>query len=116
MDTIEIKDLRVETHIGVTEEERSRSQKVVIGIQIGADLSRAGASDDLNDTLDYDAIVKRTSELVRSAEWHLLEHLAERIAASISPLDGVVQVTVEVRKEKLPLDEDVSAVSVRLVR
>ena len=54
MDTIFITDLRVETRIGVYEWEKHVRQPVLINIEIAMPHSRAGASDDLADALDYD--------------------------------------------------------------
>jgi 7,8-dihydroneopterin aldolase/epimerase/oxygenase len=116
MDRISIKDLRIGTRIGVTEEERAEPQKVVIDIDIAADLTRAAASDHLSDTIDYHAVTVQVAELVRSEETDLLEHLAAKIATLIGSLDGVDGVTVEVSKESPPIPEDVGAVSVTIER
>lgn len=116
MDVITIRDLRVETHIGVTKEERSRTQTVAINIDIEADLAKAGQSDDLADTIDYDRVATRVADLVRSTEAHLLESLAEKIADFVFSNDGVLGVTVEISKERPPIDEDVGAVVVTLER
>lgn len=115
-DRITIRALQVETKIGVTHEERSRTQVVSIDIEIETDLSSAGKSDDLDDTVDYGHVTQEVARLVRDSEVHLLEHLAERIAASIGTITGVTGVTVEVAKRSPPITEDVGPISVRIVR
>lgn len=116
MDVITIRDLRVETHIGVTKEERARSQTVAINVDIETDLTRAGITDDINDTVDYDDVATRVGDLVRSSEMQLLEHLAEKIASLVSADPRVTGVTVEVAKERPPIGEDVGAVIVTIER
>jgi 7,8-dihydroneopterin aldolase/epimerase/oxygenase len=116
MDRISIKELRVPTRIGVTEEERAQAQTVAISIDMWADLSGSGRSDLLTDTIDYHAVTLEVAEMVRSSETNLLEHLAAKIIALIGGMDGVRGVTVEVTKESPPIPEDVQAVSVTLER
>jgi len=98
MDQVRIRDLRVPTHVGVTEDERSRPQTVIVSIDMDVDLTRAGASDELADTVDYGRATEEVAELVRSSETRLLERLAEEIARFVSSRQGVHGVTVEVAK------------------
>ncbi|HVF52120.1 MAG TPA: dihydroneopterin aldolase [Actinomycetota bacterium] len=116
MDVITIRDLRVETHVGVTKSERARTQTVVISIDIESDLTAPAASDDVADTVDYDKVATQVADLVRSSESSLLEHLAGKIADLVSGYKGVDGVTVEIMKERPPIDEDVGAVVVSLER
>lgn len=115
-DLIRIHDLRVKTHIGVSKEERAAPREIVVNADIRTDTRQAGASDEIADTVDYDRAVVAISELVRSADARLLEHIAERIAQQLAGLEGVSGVTVEVIKEAPPTEEDVRAVSVRIER
>ncbi len=114
MDAITITGLRLEARIGVTEQERSHPQSVLVSLHIDADLSRARATDDLADTVDYHQVVREIAELVRSSNVRLLEHLGEKIAGRISRMDGVSGVTVEIAKESPPVEEDVAAISVKV--
>jgi FolB domain-containing protein len=102
-DVISIEGLRVPTLIGVTEEERSAPQDVEIDLELYLDLSRAGISDDLADTVDYDGLVRDVADLVRSSKASLMEHLAEDIATLISRNQLVERVTVKLRKSELSL-------------
>jgi dihydroneopterin aldolase len=115
-DLIRIRGLRAPTRIGVTEEERAVEQVVVIDVDIRADLLRPGETDELSDTIDYDSTITEVVALVRAGERKLLEHLAEEVGALITRHSGVKGVTVEIAKEKLPVDEDVDSVVVRIER
>ncbi|MGH2819498.1 MAG: dihydroneopterin aldolase [Actinomycetota bacterium] len=116
MDVIRIRGLRVDTHIGVTAEERARPQTVVVDVEVHTDLTRAGRSDELSHTIDYGHLVQRVAEAVRSAEARLLEHVAEEVAALVRGLEGVTGVAVEVGKASPPLSEELERVSVRIER
>ena len=83
MDIIFLNDLRVETVIGIFDWERSVRQTVSIDLQIGTDIRKAAAGDDIADTLDYKAVAKRLIEFVDMSEFGLVETLAENIAAIV---------------------------------
>lgn len=115
-DRITIAGLSVETRIGVTEKERSRPQEVVIDIEIARDLTAAGASDSLEETIDYDGLVNEVAALARTSECKLLERLASKIADQVADKEGVAGVTVRVGKEHVPVNEEVSSISVSVGR
>jgi dihydroneopterin aldolase/2-amino-4-hydroxy-6-hydroxymethyldihydropteridine diphosphokinase len=115
-DSISIKELRVPARIGVTEDERAKPQPLVLNIDVHADLARAGQTDDLDDTIDYDSLVRDIADLVRGTEVKLLETMAELVAGRVSKVKGANGVTVEVLKENVPVQEDVGEVSVRIER
>ncbi len=83
MDIIYLRDLRIETIIGVYDWERRIKQTVVLDLEMGADIRRAAATDDLTDTLNYKAVAKRVMEVVGGSECQLVETLAERVATVI---------------------------------
>ena len=80
MDIIYLNDLRIETTIGIYDWERRTRQTVILDIEMGADISKAAASDNIEDTLDYKAVAKRVMAFVGESEFGLVETLAERIA------------------------------------
>lgn len=114
-DLIVVRDLAVDTRIGVTDDERARPQTIVIQLEIEIDLARAGASDELVDTLDYSRAVAEVADLLGAGEYHLLEHAAEAVAGSIVANKGVRGVTVEIAK-KPPIPQEVGSVAVRITR
>lgn len=115
-DRIVLRDLRVSTRVGVGDEERSHPQGVLIDVTIEVDLSAAGASDDLTDTIDYAAVIDRVARLVEGAETRLLEHLAQRVADEMSGVEGAERVTVKIAKESPPVPEDIGEVAVEIER
>jgi dihydroneopterin aldolase len=83
MDIVFIRDLRIDTVIGIYDWEREIRQTVVFDLEMGADIARAAQSDSIEDTLDYKAVSKRLVEFVRDSEFQLVETLAERCAALV---------------------------------
>jgi dihydroneopterin aldolase/2-amino-4-hydroxy-6-hydroxymethyldihydropteridine diphosphokinase len=117
-DSIEVRGLRVVGTHGVLPEERARAQPFEVDIDIAADLSEAGASDDVTATIDYGPVVDAVAAEVAGPHAELLEHLAERIAARVLTVAGskAATVTVTLRKLRPPLAHDVESVGVRVTR
>ena len=84
--------------IGVYPEERREKQDVIVTVTLHADLARAGATDDVNDTVDYKAVKKAIVGLVESSEYQLVEALAQAIANACLAFDRVERVDVTVEK------------------
>jgi dihydroneopterin aldolase len=115
-DRIEIRGLRALGVIGALPEEQARAQPFEVDLDIETDLSRAGRSDDLADTIDYGALTA-AAEAVISRQVHvLLEHVAHQIATVLLAVDGVDGVRVTVRKLRPPLPNDVATAGVTVVR
>lgn len=79
-DLVFIEDLRIQTVIGIFDWEREITQTISLDLQMAFDISRAAASDDIVDTLDYKAVSKRLIQFVESSEFQLVEALAEHCA------------------------------------
>ncbi len=115
-DGIAIRGLRIDAHVGVTEEERSHPQTLNLDVDIEADLSKASASDDLADTVDYAATVSLISDAVRSSRCKLLEHLAYEVASVVCCMELVTGVSVAISKQPPPVSESIDAIVVRIER
>lgn len=116
MDRIAIEGLRVETHVGATDDERAVPQVVFIDVEIGADLAESGRTDDLSDTINYAEVVTKAAELVSQSNVKLLEHLCQRVADAVLALEGVQTVAVQIAKERPPVRENVRNIAVRIER
>ncbi|MBT8062735.1 MAG: dihydroneopterin aldolase [Xanthomonadales bacterium] len=80
MDIVFIEDLRIQTVIGIFDWEREITQTVSLDLEMGFDISKAGKSDAIEDTLDYKAVSKRLIAFVEGSEYQLVETLAEECA------------------------------------
>jgi len=80
MDIIYIKDLRIDTIIGIYDWERRARQTVILDIEMGTDIKKSAQSDAIKDTLNYKAVAKRLISFVEKSNYQLVETLAENIA------------------------------------
>jgi len=83
MDRIFLRELRVETIIGIYDWERETRQVVSIDLEMPVDIRRAAATDDIADTLNYKKVAKRILGYVEASSFQLVETLIERIAEII---------------------------------
>jgi dihydroneopterin aldolase len=80
VDIVFIKGLTVETIIGVFDWERNTPQPLVIDLEMQHDISKAAASDELAEALNYKAVSDRIIEHVQESRCELIETLAEQLA------------------------------------
>jgi len=98
MDQIIIRDLSARGIIGVNDWEREKPQEILINIVLFADLSRAGETDDLNDSISYRTIAKKAQQHAETAQRFTVEALAADIAKLCLEEPGVEKVRVRVEK------------------
>jgi dihydroneopterin aldolase len=98
MDTIYLHGLTVDAVIGIWEWERKIRQKVVIDIDMDADIRKAAASDSVDDTLNYKLVAKRVIHLAETSGFQLVETLAERVAEIVRNEFDVPWVRVKINK------------------
>ena len=80
MDIVFVRELKIETVIGIYDWERKIKQKIVLDLELGTDVKRAAESDLIQDAVNYKAVSKRLIEFVEGSEFQLVETLAERCA------------------------------------
>lgn len=115
-DLIELRGLTALGVCGALPEEQDRAQPLEVDLAIHADLAAAGASDDLDDTVDYGAVCELVERVVTTERFQLLERLAARIAEVVLSDDRVLGVTVAVRKLRPPVAQIVDTSGVRITR
>ncbi len=83
MDIVFIRELEIDTVIGIYDWERKIRQKISLDLDMAFDIRQAAASDDIEHTLNYKAVAKRLIAFVGESEFQLVETLAERICALV---------------------------------
>lgn len=83
MDIVYIRDLQIDTVIGIFDWEREIRQTISLDLEMAFDISKAGNSDRIEDTLNYKAVGKRLIAFVQDSEFELVESLAEKCAAIV---------------------------------
>jgi len=113
-DRIHIRELSARCIVGLNDWEREKQQEVSITITLHTDLSRAGRSDRLEDSVDYKAIKNAVLQMVERSSFHLIERLAEAVA-EVCLEDPVVQ-RVDVVVDKLSALRFARSVAVEITR
>lgn len=80
-DRIFLRGLTAECLIGFIDWERRVKQTVVVDLELPVDCTRAAATDDVSDTVDYKRVAKRVIAYIEASEFKLVETLAQRLAA-----------------------------------
>jgi len=81
------------------------------------DLTEAGRTDALGDTVDYGAVAAAVERVVGGERHRLLERLATRIAGDVLAVDPrITEVTVTVRKLRPPVPLDLAWAGVTITR
>ena len=83
---------------GVGSAERERAQRFKVDIEADVDLSEAGRTDRLADTIDYRQMRAIAKQTIEGESVKLIETLATRIAEGVLALPNVRAVTVRVAK------------------
>jgi 7,8-dihydroneopterin aldolase/epimerase/oxygenase len=115
-DRIALRGLRVRGRHGVFEHERADGQDFLIDVTIDVDVSVAGRTDDLHDTIDYGAIAQTVAAVVGGEPLNLIETLAERIATACLADSRIASVEVSVHKPDAPIPLTFDDVVVTIVR
>ncbi len=118
MDTIRLTGVQgMGTH-GVLDYEHERAQPFIVDAVLYLDLSRAGSSDDLNDTVDYGRVAKRIVAVIEGEHVDLIERLAAIVIARRrdSRPSGRVPTHVTVHKPNAPITVPFDDVSVTVER
>jgi FolB domain-containing protein len=97
-DRIEIRDLLVRGILGTNDWERKTRQDILINLTLFGDLSAAGTSDRIEDTVNYRSVAKQVIALVESSSRFTVEALAEDLARLCLGHAGVRRVRVRVEK------------------
>jgi len=98
MDIIYIRELKIDTVIGIYGWERQIKQTVVFDIEMATDISKAAATDSIEHTLNYKAVAKRLIDFVNSSDFQLVEKLIEQVAEIILSEFSVPWVRVQLNK------------------
>lgn len=97
-DKIIIKNLVARGIIGINDWERENPQEIVINLTIFADTRRAAETDDVEHSVNYRTIAKRTLRHAETAERLTVEALAEDIVRLVLEDPNAARVIVRVEK------------------
>jgi dihydroneopterin aldolase len=112
-DTIEIRRLRLSSHIGVPDEERAEPQVLWITVSMVPGQGFAGLADDIAHTVDYHTVSLDLQALAAERPRRLIETLAVESADLLLSRYPIASVAITLEKRILP---DTDCVAVHLER
>ena len=84
--------------IGIEDWERKDKQEVMLGYEFECDLSKAGQSDRIEETVDYKTVNKKILELQELTDIKTIERLAQLVSEKILEDQEISSTTVTVTK------------------
>lgn len=102
-DKIQLAGMVFYSYHGARLAERELGQRFIVDLELEMDLSNAGMSDSLADTVSYSNVYAVVREVMEEGSHNLLESLAETIARLILEGFDVDAVHVTVKKPEVPI-------------
>ncbi|GCL46088.1 dihydroneopterin aldolase [Microcystis aeruginosa] len=116
MDTIHVTGIRAYGYTGYLAEEQVLGQWFEVDLSLEVDISIAGKSDAIEDTLDYRQAIEIVKHQIETSKFALVEKLATVIAEDILQLEGVRQVRVQLSKPAAPIPNFTGKITIDITR
>lgn len=117
MDKIHLNKMTFYGYHGVFPEETKLGQRFAVDLTVEADLSAAGKSDRLEDSINYGDLYAICKDVVEGTPFKLVEAVAEKIAAAIlGKYNSVAVCHVTVIKPDPPIPGHYESVAVEITR
>ncbi len=111
MDLVYIRELEVETVIGIYDWEREIRQRVCLDLEMGTDIRQAANTEDIDTTLNYKSVSDRLIAFIEQSEFLLVETMAEQIAEIVMNEFGVRWLRLRLGKPgAVPAAKDVGVI------
>jgi len=116
-DKIILKNMKFYAYHGVLPEERIKGQYFIIDVELYANLTLAGNSDNLEHTVNYAEVYNDIKNITLKNKFMLIEKLAETIAQFIlGKYKNVVKTKVLVKKPQAPIEGEFDWMGVEIER
>ena len=116
MDSIRIKNLKIPARHGVYEFEKEKEGTFELDIELYLPLFKAGESDRLEDTINYEDIISVVTKAFTDKQYALVEAAAQSVCDRLLNDFKIDKITIRVRKPHAPIDADFETVEVQLNR
>ena len=112
MGIIKLKNMQFFGYHGVYDHEKELGAPFEVDVEISKPFSEAASTDDIDQTVNYDAVYKLVQDAVTNVRYNLIETLANKIANGIIDNFEVEKVLVRVRKPKVQINGILDTVEV----
>ena len=116
MDVIRLKNMVFYGYHGVSDMEKTLGGKFEVDLELFLDVSKAGRSDSLEDTIDYESIYNIVFGIIKNTKFYLVEALAESIAKEILTSFKIESLIVRVRKPHAPIRGVLDTIEIQIER
>jgi dihydroneopterin aldolase len=116
MDVIQLTGIRCYGYTGYLAEEQVLGQWFEVDLRIWLDLTTAGQSDRIEDTLDYRSVITTVKEIISTAKFALVEKLGDTIISAVLDGDRVQQVELKLHKPAAPIPDFGGKITIELTR
>lgn len=98
MDIIFLHGIEANCVVGVWEWEKQITQKIIVDIDVSADIAASAATDELDDTLNYKALAETVINMLEESRFQLIETMAEEVAKLAIEKFSVAWIKVRINK------------------
>lgn len=109
---IKIKNLRLQTIIGVYDWEKKSHRELIINVEVETKNTKSTTSDKLSDAIDYAELTTKIKDLVLKSRYNLIEKLAAEVIKKIMQDSRIKRCKVEI--DKMKTVEEVESFSVTI--
>ncbi len=114
-DTIILRGIRLLCLCGANPEEQDRRQPYEFDIELMADMTGT-TTDNLEDTIDYGAVLERVAAVTDNEAFQLFERMAQRVTDAVLSDTRISGVVLEVRKLRPPVPFEIKSAGIRVSR
>ena len=116
MDKIIIHNLKILAKHGVYDSEKEVEGLFELDVEMYTDLSIAGKSDNLKDTINYDDAVLLIVRLFVEKDYNLIEAVAEKICTELFNKYLIQKIVIRIRKPHAPIMANLDTVEIEIIR
>ena len=116
-DLVQLRGIRVMGYCGTLPEEQENRQEFEIDLDLEADQTRAGQTDDLADAVDYGPLCEAIAVIAEHERFFLIEKMAQRIVDQLFESDSKIDaMTITLRKLNPPVEVAINTAAVHIHR
>lgn len=98
MDIISIRELKLQTLIGILPWERRQKQSVILDLELTTSLLKAGQTDDIEQAVNYAAVVEKLVAFGETATFQLLEAFVEEATQMLFDTFPIEAIKISIHK------------------
>lgn len=93
-----IKKAQFQCNVGITEQERSKKQEIIIDIDMFCNIKKSTQTDNIKDTIDYFKVHAGIKKIIENKQYNLLETIANKIADYILENYNIKKISILIQK------------------